>query len=325
MINCAGITSGINSKPLLPRTFFVIIRLLLVSNGGHFRQKDKTMKYPMKYVFQNDVQETLDIFTSLFDIRIAFFSTSGRELRIGQKRDVCTFCRLLRKKLGYDSDCLKLDSRMRAKAARERKLMYYRCHGGMSEAIMPIFLEDDLIGFLMAGQFRTPGNTLSRRISKQWKDKFGTDELDQAYNDAPYFEKDYAANIVKLFSTLIDHFLYRHMIELYGNTSVQPLINYMRAHYEEHLGLEDASRILMQSQSSLSHKFKQLTGKSFNQFQIDLKLDKADEYFEKQPEMLIKEVAFRLGYSDPYYFSRLYRKNRGRSPRQAKKQFQQLR
>jgi len=31
------------------------------------------MKYPMKYIFREEVQEILDIFTELFDIRIAFF------------------------------------------------------------------------------------------------------------------------------------------------------------------------------------------------------------------------------------------------------------
>ncbi len=54
--------------------------------------------------------------------------------------------------------------------------------------------------------------------------------------------------------------------------------------------------------------------KSFKQMMIEEKLKKAEEYFHLGPNITIREVAVKVGYNDPYYFSRLYRKYRGLSP-----------
>ncbi len=275
----------------------------------------------MKYIFRKEVQDILDIFTDLFDIRIAFFSIEGKELKVGKRKGLCQYCSLLRQRLDYESICLNLDEKMRSKALIDKKMIRYQCHGGMTEAIIPIHIEDNLIGYLMIGQFRISREPLGTSIRKQWAEKIGTDELEAAFLKTPYFPEMYALNILKLFKVLVDHILYRHMVDLYSSSSIQPLLAYLQSHIEEQLDLTEASSILFQSQSSLSHKFKKLTGKSFKQFQIDMKLDKADEFFKMNPEMSIKEVAYRVGYKDPYYFSRLYKKYRGQSPSQTKKDF----
>lgn len=277
------------------------------------------MKYPIKYIFRNEVQDILDIFTEIFDIRIAFFSTDGTELKVGKRKGLCRYCTLLRTGLGREQTCLDLDQNMRRRAVEKKTMVHYQCHGGMTEAITPIYIDEDLSGFLMVGQFRTEEKWLSNTIKTQWHKKYGTSEIEEAFEETPYFSKDKAKNILKLFSVLVDHILYRHMVEMHGNKSITPLITYLQSRIEEKLDLAEASRILLQSKSSLSHKFKKMTGKGFKQFQIDFKMDKADQFLRKNPEMTVKEVAHRLGYSDPYYFSRLYKKYRGCSPAAVRK------
>ncbi|MEN6306898.1 MAG: PocR ligand-binding domain-containing protein [Anaerohalosphaeraceae bacterium] len=272
------------------------------------------MKYPIKYIFRNEVQDILDVFTEIFDIRIAFFSTDGAELKVGKRKGLCRYCTLLRSGLGREQTCLDLDQKMRRRAVEKKTMVQYQCHGGMTEAITPIYIDDDLSGFLMVGQFRTNVNSLNSTIKTQWQKKYGTLEIEDAFLKTPYFPEETAGNILKLFTVLVDHILYRHMVELYGNKSINPLITYLHSRIEEQLDLAEASKILLQSKSSLSHKFKKMTGKGFKQFQIDLKMNKADQFLRKNPEMTVKEIAHRLGYNDPYYFSRLYKKYRGCSP-----------
>ncbi|MBN2601125.1 MAG: PocR ligand-binding domain-containing protein [Candidatus Marinimicrobia bacterium] len=278
------------------------------------------MKYPLKYIFSDEIQNILDIFTELFDIRIAFFSTDGRELKVGKRKGLCRYCTLLRNDLGREQTCLDLDQKMRRKAVEQKTMIQYQCHGGMTEAVTPIYMDEDLTGFLMVGQFRTEEQCLKSSIISQWQEKYGNSEIENAFLQTPNFSKLKANYILKLFSILIDYILYRHMVELYGNKSIKPLITYLQSHLEDQVGLSEASRILLQSESSLSHKFKKMTGKSFKQFQIDLKLEKADQFLQKNPELTIKEIAHRLGYSDPYYFSRLYKKYRGCSPSSIRKE-----
>ena len=52
-------------------------------------------------------------------------------------------------------------------------------------------------------------------------------------------------------------------------------------------------------------------GKSFLQYQIEARLDLADELLRTREDTTVRKVAFELGYTDPYYFSRMYKKHRG--------------
>jgi AraC-like DNA-binding protein len=189
----------------------------------------------------------------------------------------------------------------------------------MTEAITPIFIEDNLIGFVMIGQFRTSAKKIPAVIQKAWKKKNATDELEKAFLETPYYDPEHFNNILTLFSVLVDFIVSKRLIEVKGTSSVQPIVTFMMNHLEENLSVTQAAKILSQSRSSFSHKFKQLTGKSFKQFQIDLKLDKADELFKSNPELNINEISLRLGFDDPFYFSRLYKKYRGKSPSSTKK------
>ena len=279
------------------------------------------MEYLLKYVFQEKAQEILDTFTELFGIRIAFFSTEGKELKVGKSKPLCRYCQLLRTRLDYEHTCKWLDQKMRQAAIDAGQTIHYNCHGGMMESITPVIMDENLIGFLMIGQFRTSTKPLDPAINCVWKKQIGTDELQKAFESTPYYSEKDTKYILKLFNILVDYILYRHMIELHGDNSIQPLISFLQMHIEESLDVSQGAKILMQSKSSLVHKFKKATGKSFKKYQIDLKLNRADKYFKEKPQMTIREVAYRLGYEDPYYFSRLYKKYRGRSPLKAKKDF----
>jgi len=277
------------------------------------------MNHSLKFIFKKDIERIFNSFTNLFDIRIAFLSPTGDELNVGKNKPICSYCSLLRKELGLDDLCVQLDKKKRIEAAASGEMLTYKCHGGMTEAISAMKLNDELLGFVMIGQFRTGTNQLPHKIKKIWTDKFGNDELEKAFFKRPLFTEKYSESILELFNQLINLIISQHMVEVQGGNSIGPLITFMTEHLNEHITLKQAAEILYQSESNISHKIKEATGKSFKKFQIDLKLDKADEYFSTKPDMTVREVALKLGYKDSFYFSRLYKKYRGHSPTTAKK------
>lgn len=278
------------------------------------------MTASVRFIFQKDVEEIFEVFTNLFDIRIAFFSSSGEEVNVGKNKPLCRYCHLLREKLSLEETCLNLDKKMRGHALEKRKTISYQCHGGMTEAITPIYLEDELVGYVMIGQFRTSTEPIDKVIHQRWKKRVGTNELENAYLKTPLYTSQYSNNIMRLFEILIDFIVSQRLIEIENSSTIQPLIAFMESHIEENTTLAQAAKIVCKSKSSISHNFKKITGKNFKQFQIDLKLAKADEYFKNRPDITVKEVAFKLGFDDPFYFSRLYKKYRGKSPDISRKQ-----
>ncbi|MFD2668386.1 helix-turn-helix domain-containing protein [Listeria grayi] len=73
------------------------------------------------------------------------------------------------------------------------------------------------------------------------------------------------------------------------------------------------------SQSYLSSIFKKYTQTSPIEYFIQLKIDQACK-FMKLTDMKIYEIAKKVGYEDPYYFSRLFKKYMGLSPKVYRKQ-----
>ena len=79
------------------------------------------------------------------------------------------------------------------------------------------------------------------------------------------------------------------------------------------INLNGIGDMLGVSTSHLNAVFKSYTAMTPYQYYISIKIRKAKELLERE-DLAIKEVAFRLGFDDPYYFSRLFKKKTGISP-----------
>lgn len=71
--------------------------------------------------------------------------------------------------------------------------------------------------------------------------------------------------------------------------------------------------------SYLSKLFKTYKGMSPSEYLTALKIEKAKELLITQPNLLAKEIAIQIGYSDPLYFSRIFKNETGIRPSEYKK------
>jgi ABC-type sugar transport system ATPase subunit len=79
------------------------------------------------------------------------------------------------------------------------------------------------------------------------------------------------------------------------------------------IDFKDLASSVFMSYDNFRRKFKLQVGLSPNQYFIKLKVDRAKELLQ-YTDLEIKEIAERIGLSDPYYFSRLFKGWEGRSP-----------
>ena len=94
---------------------------------------------------------------------------------------------------------------------------------------------------------------------------------------------------------------------------IQTSLSYLNRHYAEPLKLERLASMEYLSVSRYSALFRQLTGRSPQQYLIDLRLRNAQELL-KSTDLSISEVARSVGYEDALYFSRLFRRRTGAPP-----------
>lgn len=95
---------------------------------------------------------------------------------------------------------------------------------------------------------------------------------------------------------------------------VTMVIRYMYQNLKKNLTLSDISQEVQLSKSYLNTIFKTQTGKSPVEFFIHLKMQEACKLL-KSGQMYVYEAAAALGYEDQYYFSRIFKKVVGVSPR----------
>lgn len=95
---------------------------------------------------------------------------------------------------------------------------------------------------------------------------------------------------------------------------VEIAIKYLKLNLNKSLTLEDIAEKAQSSVSHFSSSFKQQTGYAPLNYFILLKMQEACRLLALSG-MNIKEISFHLGYNDPYYFSRLFKKTIGVSPK----------
>lgn len=105
-----------------------------------------------------------------------------------------------------------------------------------------------------------------------------------------------------------------------SNGYVEQIQNYVRQHYVD--GFTSAQ---IQEACGLSYKyagtlFKEVTGQTIKEYQCTLKLRKAEQLL-KETDKSIAEVAQLTGFSDMFYFSKIFHKKKGCSPGEYRKTY----
>lgn len=101
--------------------------------------------------------------------------------------------------------------------------------------------------------------------------------------------------------------------EEHNNSIVARAKEYIQQNYKKDVSLDDLSRELNLSPYYFSKLFKDETGENFIEYVTAVRMNKAKEFL-RDKELSMKEICAEIGYSDPNYFSRIFKKNVGITP-----------
>jgi AraC-like DNA-binding protein len=105
------------------------------------------------------------------------------------------------------------------------------------------------------------------------------------------------------------------------DTRIKKVLHYMSHHYNEPLTVEMMADMSNLSNMYFGSLFKKETGMSFRNFLTLIRMNRAEEMLYSG-EYKIHEVAESCGFSDVFYFSKIFKKNRGFAPSEAVKRQQ---
>lgn len=268
-----------------------------------------------KIVFDKKVKSLIDTLSLLLDVKITFFSLDKEESLAGSHSNESDYCTLLQQQLDITPRCNKQDRKACTLCKAKNKRLIYQCHAGLTEIMIPI-KSKELFAFAIIGQFRMH-NTIPETIVSEWKAK-GKDEekLKRAFWERPLFSKEKTEAMADLLESIIALQVQAEELRIKRPEIAEQAYDYIDNNISSKISLKEFASEISKSESTITHKLTGTIGKSFQALVIDRKIEYFHKIIEQDPEISIKEASSRVGYQDPLYFSRIYKKKMRISPKE---------
>ncbi|QGQ94470.1 response regulator [Paenibacillus psychroresistens] len=125
------------------------------------------------------------------------------------------------------------------------------------------------------------------------------------------------ANLAESYCRFIDT-LYENVDHTAIDISAAEIVDHMETYFQNHFTSAISYKMFYDlfgfNETYLSHVFKLQRGISPNKYVTKLRIEKAKEMMQLQPETPLKKIAALVGYEDAFYFSRVFKETTGSSP-----------
>lgn len=267
-----------------------------------------------------------DVLFQLMGLVTDFVSPEGRNQQLCSSRRFSPFCRLIQKNPLGKTACMNCGTRNLQLAKQLRKPMVYTCHAGLVDIVFPLFVNDEYIGCLTAGQIldHQPTEQDFRKIAKRLNRlNLNLSELRRYYGKLLVMNRDKIRLVVKLIGLIGSYIVEtENKILLLEKTGERDKIflarRFLDSHFKDKISVAQAAKAVGLSPSRFSHLFKAQTGLSFVQFLNRYRVEKAQDLL-KHSSLNVTEVAYDVGFQNLTHFNRIFRKLTGTAPSDLRK------
>ncbi len=146
--------------------------------------------------------------------------------------------------------------------------------------------------------------------------------LEEYKNKEPGFEMAVIGSACTLLSHIQRNYpVKEHIKDIYADSRREKMgriMEYIAANLTERITTKELSKEFFVTESYMCQFFKSQTGQSVTEYINRLRIEKAMSFL-KNTEMSITEIAMHTGFTDSCYFTRVFKKYTGLSPREYRK------
>ena len=270
------------------------------------------------------VKKLNSLLSSLFRLNLYFFSVDESiDLRsICKSGDICrTICSSKHKTEWLES--LKKDIK---KAIKTKNGIFYNRILKTNRIIIPIKLKSKIYGVCILTQARMSNEKLDARL-KLLQDEIQITKL-KSKKDS---KKDKVRILIDFLKSFVDYIFTTRFEEIIFSSSqasqshlqesIKRAVEYINEnYYKPNLSLSEVSKAVNLSLYYFSHQFKNELGTTFIDYLTKVRIEAAVELL-KDLRLSIAQVSFAVGYQDPNYFSKVFKKYVNISPAEFREQF----
>jgi AraC-like DNA-binding protein len=250
------------------------------------------------------VKKLNSLLNKVFGVKVYFY-----RLDLDNGKNVLENKETLKKLFGSSSNILAKDLK---KAISKRELTICSVSNHCKRAILPVMVRKKVYGFAVTDE-------LGSKKSAATKDKSNAILNDAKIKELCSFLEEFINFIFSLkFEEIV--FLSSDMSQTHLQESIAKAVDFIKEnYYRPNLSLSEVSEAVSLSPYYFSHQFKREYSTTFIEFVTRIRLEAALKLL-RDMRLSVAQVSFAVGYQDPNYFSKVFKKWMNISPQEYRDQ-----
>lgn len=272
-------------------------------------------------VFANSIHALTGLHVGLHDIQRDHCQASAGD-------DIQNLCVLCRNRCAeFYGNCHVSDAQHIEHVCREKQPLIYTCHCGLTEVLIPILDEDIVTGVIFLGQARITDDTnteferILHHLVSAYPHAFHEEDrnaLWDAYQNTTVLTAEKLHALIDLALISVRGLYLDRWIRSQEFSTEERFRIYLTESDLVHIPLSELSVQQVADQLHMSYsQFNRLsasvTGVSFKQYVLNIKLQTAANLLLSHPNKKISDIASSVGFDDICYFSRIFARKMGMS------------
>jgi len=254
--------------------------------------------------------QVLRDFYTLTKIRIVIFDANFREV-LAYPQEKEDFCALLRADPAGEAGCQVSDKGGCLKCAKAKKLVVYRCHAGLTEAVVPIIDKSDVLAYVMFGQIIPQESCEATRAKIRKKYPGFASTIDQI----PVKSSEELGAAATILQAITSYVMTNRWVVPGKSEFIRQLDRYIEDHLSQTITAEEICAAFRIGRTRLYEISMEYLGCGLAAYIRNQRIRHA-QHMLRETDLPITDIAYTVGFSDYNHFSRVFKQHVGISARQ---------
>ncbi len=263
------------------------------------------------FFHEKDLSELMQSFYILTGIKICLFDKNCNEVAAYPDNKL-TFCTHMRKCESFDARCRKCDSNYFQKCAETKALHIYKCHAGLTEAMMPLMKNSEIIGYMIFGQIHDNKNKaeFEAEMSALVSGYNIKEDLKASIRKIKYKNESQIFAAATILKACVEYIQIKEIVKSSDRLLTTKIEKYIDEHMEEELPVSRLCEEFSIKRTRLYELMSSRAEGGIAAYIRQRRLLKAKELLIST-DMRIPDIAHTVGFSDYNYFLRTFKKHFG--------------
>ena len=263
------------------------------------------------------LQDLLKDLYTLTKIRVTVFDDTFREL-VAYPEHIAPICQLIRTDPAAFSQCMLCDKHSCETAARRHTPYTYRCHAGLTESIVPLYMGNIVIGYLLFGHILSYDSR--EQAWEQIESSCSSYTLDTCLlktlcYEQPLISQDYISSAAHILQAVASYLCMERMAYIRQKDLPVQVDEYINTHYTQQIDVPDICAYFQIGKTYLYEIARQNYGMGIAEHIRRLRIEHAKKLLTDEEDMTIADIAGNCGFTDYNYFITVFKRLTGIPPR----------